>query len=120
MGVPVVVVVAMMTVVRHRRAGQLPRPVGEDHVHLGGLDAPSIHRCDFYPDVRKAQSAREAVQPFGIGSGSDQRAEHHVSADPRSRVKDGEPTFQHRLKISPGSCPEGKPGSEPALPDYSR
>src|SRR6188472_3465440 len=120
--VAVIVVVAVIGLVRHGRTGQLPRPVGEDHVHLGRLDASSIHPSDLYPDIWKAQSGGEAAQPLGIGPGSDQRAQHHVSADPRGRVQDGEPTFQHRLKISPGSRPEGKPRlrSPSSLPGYSR
>jgi hypothetical protein len=96
-------------VIVQRNAGLLLLPAGQDHVYLEGADAAPIDGVGLNPDVGKAQAGRQALQPLQWSPGRDQRAQQHVTADPRGWVQYGKTSIRHRLINMAGFYPDGKP-----------
>jgi hypothetical protein len=73
--------------------GTLDPAARQSDIHLYRPDARTAHAADVDFDLRDAEPGWETLEPAFGRAGSNQGAQQHVPADPRSRVEDGKPAL---------------------------
>jgi hypothetical protein len=76
-----------------RVAGTLDPATRKSDIDLYRPDARTAHAPDVDFDLGNAETGWETLEPALGRAGSNQGAQEHVPADPRSRVEDGKPAL---------------------------